>query len=143
MPWKAMISVLLLSVGVVPCQDDRGPRPISNSQPEVLLKRLIIINEAARMYYSWQKRVPTSMKQLGPPTAKTIADGDAADLISRDLASGSQGGYQFALTGKKSGWTIRAAPLTTDVREDVQTTYTVETRILQPEKQRKSAMPKQ
>ena len=56
-------------------------------QGETPLKQLVAINEAATIYYSWLKRVPTSMKQLGPSDRK-IADANAADLISRDLAAG-------------------------------------------------------
>src|SRR6185295_12061477 len=79
-------------------------------QGETPLKQLVAINEAATIYYSWLKRAPTSMKQLGPGDRK-IADANAADLISRDLASGIQGGYQFTLTGTKEGWTVTAVPL--------------------------------
>lgn len=104
-----------LSTGLALCQGDAP------------LKQLVAINEAATIYYSWLKRVPTSMQQLGPGNRK-IADASAADLINRDLASGIQGGYQFTLTGTKEGWTVMAVPLTAP-KGSFQTKYTIESRI--------------
>jgi hypothetical protein len=74
---------------------------------ETPFKQLTVINDAAMLYYSCLKRVPASMKQLGPGDKK-IADANAAGLIARDLASGIHDGYKFTITGTTAGWTVRA-----------------------------------
>jgi hypothetical protein len=100
-----------------------------------------LIDEAAQIYFSWLKRVPTSLKQLGPGDTK-IANATAADLINSDLASGVQDGYRFTITANKAGWTVRAVSLT-DTKPGFHTTYAVETRLSQPSANRKSATSKQ
>ncbi len=95
----------------------------------------MVINEAAKIYYSWLKRAPTSMKQLGP-SEKKIADSNSADLIAADLASGIHDGYRFTLKETKGGWTVRAVSLT-EAKDNVQTTYLIESRISQPNSMRK------
>jgi hypothetical protein len=131
---KAMIA-LLFSVCMALCQDGRRPSANPNQQRETPLRQLIVINDAAKIYYSWLKRVPTSMKQLGP-SEKKIADSNSADLIAADLASGIHDGYKFTLTETKGGWTVRAVPMT-EAKDNFQTTYIVESRISQPKAMRK------
>jgi len=140
MRWKAMVAVLL-SVGMAVCQD-RRPATDSNLRRESPLKELTAIPEddAAMIYYSWLKRVPTSIKQLGASDGK-IADQDSADLISSDLASGIHGGYRFTVTGSKAGWTVMAVSL--NEAGGVQTTYTINSRIPQVKGRRDSKMPRQ
>ena len=79
------------------------------------------------MYFSWLKRFPTSLKQLGPGGGRT-ADANAADLINSDLSSSEQDGYRFTLSATKAGWIVRAVPLR-DTIGGIQTTYTIESRV--------------
>jgi hypothetical protein len=137
MRWKVMVAVFL-SVGIAVCQD----RPAANSslRREGPFRELTAINDAAMSYYSWQKRVPTSIKQLGPGERK-IADQDSADLISSELASGIHDGYRFTVTGTKAGWTVKAVPL--NEAGGFQTTYTINSRISQVKAKRDSKAPQQ
>jgi hypothetical protein len=77
----------LLAVAAV-CQQDSQRPSMAVANPEGPFKELVIINQAAKIYFSWLKRPPTSLKQLGHGRGK-VADMNAADLISNDLASGS------------------------------------------------------
>ena len=131
---------ILLSAGLALCQGGLPQPATSDAHRETPLRELTAINQAAMIYYSWLKRVPTSIKQLGPSDRK-VADATAADLISSDLASGIYKGYRFTLTGSNAGWTVRAVPLS-QTGGAVQATYTVESRIT-PKAKQKSATPKQ
>lgn len=138
---KSMLAVLL-SVGMALSQSDRRPIPDPSLEREKPLRQLKAINDAATTYYSWLKRVPTSLQQLGGRSDGKIANADAADLITSDLASGVTGGYSFTLIGSTAGWTVRAVPL---IDDDLgfHTTYTVETRITRPNAKRSSETQKQ
>jgi hypothetical protein len=125
---KAIIFGGLLAVAAVSQQDSQRRAP-AVANPEAPFKELVIINQAARIYFSWLKRPPTSLKQLGHGTGKA-ADMNAADLISNDLASGSYNGYSFTLRATKAGWMVEAAPLSGS-SGDIQTTFTIESRIRQ------------
>ena len=122
----AALCTLLAAIAV--CQ--RDTRPVSTtavSNREVPLRALITIDDAATMYFWWLKRLPTSLKQLGPSGGRT-ADANAADLINADLSSGERDGYRFTLSATKAGWIVRAVPLR-DTVGDIQTTYSIESRV--------------
>jgi hypothetical protein len=124
---KAIMLGGLLAVAAV-CQ--QAPQRPSTAAPnrEGPCKELVIINQAATIYFSWLKRLPTSLKQLGHGGGK--ADMNAADLIPNDLASGSYNGYSFTLSATKAGWIVQAVPLSGS-KGDIQTTFTIESRIPQ------------
>ena len=115
------------------CQN--AGRPPSQPEEALALKRLSTINLAATQYYSWLKRVPTTLKQLGP-TDRRIADGYAADLSPADLARGMAGGYQFTLRAtSQSGWIVTATPVEYG-NVQIQTIYRIESRIVRPAPER-------
>jgi hypothetical protein len=123
---KAIILGGLLAVAAGCQQELQRPSTMAANR-EGPFKELVIINDAATIYVSWLKRPPTSLKQLGHGTGK-VADMNAADLIPNELASGSYNGYSFTLTATKAGWIVQAAPLSGS-RDDIQTTYSIESRI--------------
>jgi hypothetical protein len=125
---KAIILGAVLAVAAV-CQREPLPLSTAAANRESPFKELVLINQAAIIYFSWLKRFPTSLKQLGHAEGK-VADMNAADLIPNTLASGSYHGYSFTLTATNTGWIVQAAPLSGS-RGDIQTTYTIESRIPQ------------
>jgi type IV pilus assembly protein PilA len=55
----------------------------------------------------------TTLAQLGPPASAGAAEGpQAAGLIPASLASGSTGGYNYAMTATPGGWAVTAVPKT-------------------------------
>jgi hypothetical protein len=104
-------------------------RPAVLSQDSLALKNLNAINQAALIYYSWLKQVPTTLKQLGP-TDRPIADRDAADLIPKSLAGGLVGGYKFTLQASRNGWVVTATPV--EYNGQVQFVYKIESRMVVP-----------
>ena len=118
----------ILMVGMALCQ---GPQPQARTMPEsdAPMKEIAAINNAAIIYFSWLKQIPTSLRQLGPGEGR-VADRNAADLISSDLASGDYHGYRFTLNGTKGGWIVRAVPAQGTPHE-FETTYSIESRVSQ------------
>lgn len=116
----------LWAIAAVCQQESQRPATTAVNQ-EGPLKELVIINQAATIYRSWLKLSPTSLKQLGHRRGN-VADMNAADLISNDLASGMYNGYKFTLIATKAGWIVQAVPLS-GARGNVQTTFTIESRI--------------
>ena len=128
--WKS-IFVMGSCCATLLCQN--SGRPPSQPAETLALTRLSTINLAATQYYWWLKRVPTTLKQLGPAD-KRIADEHAADLIPSDLARGMAGGYQFTLRAmSKSGWVVTATPVE---YKQIQTVYRIESRIMRPAPER-------
>jgi hypothetical protein len=104
-------------------------RPAVLSQDSLALNNLNAINQAALIYYSWLKQVPTTLKQLGP-TDRPIADAAAADLIPKSLAGGLVSGYKFTLHGSRTGWIVTATPV--EYNGQVPFVYKIESRMLVP-----------
>jgi hypothetical protein len=125
---KGML-VVVVFVGTALCQERRLPTTDPNVQ-RTPLRQLVSINSAAVQYWSWLKRVATSLKQLDPGPGN-VSDATAADLIPSKLAAGIDDGYRFTLTGNKAEWRIEAAPLN-GVKDGLRITYTVESRISRP-----------
>lgn len=67
------------------------------------------IHEAEAQYFSQYGRYATSLTELGPPTSGQ-AGANAADLIHEDLATGTKGGFKYALAATATGYTINAQP---------------------------------
>ena len=102
--------IIIAIIGTCTALDQTAPTSFpSRTDTESAVKTLTTINEAVILYYSWLKRVPTNLQQLGP-TDK--ADADAADLLPRKITAGIVNGYKFALTSFRNGWIITATPLT-------------------------------
>ncbi|HEY1342342.1 MAG TPA: hypothetical protein VGF59_32770 [Bryobacteraceae bacterium] len=132
-----MLKIIVLSAllaAVADCQREPQSLPTTATERVTPIMELITIDQAAAMYYSWLKRLPASLKQLGSNGSK-VADAHAADLISAKLASGEHNGYRFTLTPTKAGWIVRAVPLFSSSAV-VQTTYTIESRVT-PKKSRR------
>jgi type IV pilus assembly protein PilA len=68
------------------------------------------LHSAQAQYFSQYGRYATSLTELGPPQSGN-AGPNAADLIHEDLASGTKGGYKFAMAATPTGYTINAQPV--------------------------------
>ena len=88
------------------------PRPVGDRfRPGAQVTSAIrAIFTAQTQYYSQFNRYATSLRELGPPDAGPSNAG-AAGLIGAALASGTLGGYRFALTGTADTYAITASPV--------------------------------
>ncbi len=69
------------------------------------------INTFEVQYQSQFGQYATSLTQLGPPAGAGAGEGaQAANLIPASLASGSTGGYNYALAPTPTGYAATAAP---------------------------------
>jgi type IV pilus assembly protein PilA len=68
------------------------------------------IHTAQAQYQSQFGRYASTLAELGPPTTGA-PNVSAAKLISRGLASGEKGGYQYSLQPTEAGYTINASPV--------------------------------
>ena len=67
------------------------------------------IHAAQVQYVSMYGKYAATLAELGPP-ASGLASPQAADLISKSLASGEKDGYVFTLAATPKGYTINANP---------------------------------
>ncbi len=71
------------------------------------------INTMQAQYYTEFGHYATSIGQLGPPSSSGAQEGpDAAGLIPANLASGSTGGYNYAVAQTPTGYSLTAVPKT-------------------------------
>jgi len=56
------------------------------------------------------QRYATSLTELGPPTSGQ-AGPSGADLISKDMASGTKNGYKFQMVQTPQGFNVIAVPV--------------------------------
>ena len=69
------------------------------------LHEIRTIHSAQVQYFSQYGKYAATLAELGPP-----AGSQAADLISKSLASGEKDGYVFTLAATATGYTINASP---------------------------------
>ena len=106
----ALILLFLVAEGVIaPIMVPRLNRTAMYSQESGALAAIRTIHTAQVQYYSQFGKYATSLTELGPPISGAPGPA-AADLIDAALASGYKNGYQFTLTGDKSGYVINANP---------------------------------
>jgi len=65
---------------------------------------------AQTQYMSSYQRYATSLTELGPPTSGQ-AGPSGADLISKDMASGTKNGYKFQMVQTPQGFNVIAVPV--------------------------------
>jgi type IV pilus assembly protein PilA len=74
------------------------------------IKAIQTIHTMQAQYKTQYGHFATSLAELGPP-ASGAPTATAADLISRNLASGEMSGYKFTITGQQDGYAIHANPV--------------------------------
>ena len=79
------------------------------AQEMAAVKAISTIHTAESMYYSQYGQYATTLTQLGPPT-NGAAGPNGADLIDRDLASGTKGGFKFNLQPAQAGYAVTVTP---------------------------------
>lgn len=100
------IILIILSIALPQMSKSR-----MNAQEMAAVAEISTINKAEVQYYSQFGQYATSLSQLGPPPASGGAEGpQAAGLIPANLASGSSGGYTFAVTQSAQGYAATAVP---------------------------------
>ena len=73
------------------------------------VREIRAIHSAQVQYYSLYGKYAATLDELGPP-ASGPAGPQAADLISKSLASGEKDGYVFTLAATTKGYAINASP---------------------------------
>ena len=102
-----VIAIILIIVTVAVPKLNNARRFASET---AALQAVKTIHRAEAQYFSQYGKYANSLTELGPPTSGT-AGANAADLIHEDLASGTKGGYKFALAATPTGYTINAQPV--------------------------------
>lgn len=102
-----VIAIILIIVTVAVPKLNNARRFASETAAIAAVKA---IHEAEAQYFSTYGRYAASLTELGPPSSgqPTAA---SADLIHEDLASGTKGGYKFAVQANASGYAINASPV--------------------------------
>src|SRR5215471_16985828 len=75
------------------------------------VRQITTIHQAETQYYSQFGKYATALGELGPPASGT-AGPQAADLIPKVLADGTNTGYIFALAATPTGYAVTANPQT-------------------------------
>jgi type IV pilus assembly protein PilA len=73
------------------------------------IREIRAIQSAQVQYFSQYGKYSTTLAELGPPGSGATGP-QAADLISRSLASGENNGYVFTLAATPTGYSINANP---------------------------------
>jgi type IV pilus assembly protein PilA len=97
---------LVILIAIAGPQATREPM---SSQETAALRAIRTLHTVQVQYYSQFGRYAASLTELGPPASGTPGPA-GADLIDRDLASGTKDGYKFTLTATVSGYLIHADP---------------------------------
>ena len=104
------LSAVLVAILCIALTLLRPPRTGGDLRPETGAVRTIQMIHTAQVQYNSQfGRYAVSLAELGPP-ASGVASSSAADLVGRDLASGTVLGYKFVVRGNESGYVINAIP---------------------------------
>jgi type IV pilus assembly protein PilA len=101
-----VISIILIIAAIaVPKMNTQ----LMNSREMAAIQHIRSLHQAQTQYYSQFGRFATSLAELGPP-ASGAAGPTAADIIPKNLADGTIGGYIFTLQGSPTGYSINANP---------------------------------
>ncbi len=82
-----------------------------HTQEMAAIRHIGTIHTAQTQYYSQFGRYANSLAELGPPASGQPGPG-GSDLIPGDLALGKKTGFQLALQGTPTGYTVNASPET-------------------------------
>ncbi len=104
-----LLIVIAIILIIVAAALPRLTRARMFAEETAAIRAVSVIHTAQTQYYSQFNRYASSLQELGPP-ASGNAGAAGADLIDRELAQGSRGGYNFSLTVSPTGYAINAQP---------------------------------
>lgn len=103
-----VISIILIIAAIaVPKMNTQ----LMNSREMAAIEHIRSLHQAQTQFYSQFGRYAASLAELGPPASGT-AGPNAADIIPKNLASGTIAGYVLTMVGSPSGYSINANPVT-------------------------------
>ncbi len=106
-----LLIVIAIILIIVAAALPRLTRARMFAEETAAIRAVSVIHTAQTQYYSQFNRYATSLAELGPP-ASGSAGAAGADLLDRELSTGSRGGYNFTLTATPQGYTISGIPKT-------------------------------
>ncbi|MBZ2186689.1 MAG: prepilin-type N-terminal cleavage/methylation domain-containing protein [Bryobacter sp.] len=104
-----LLIVIAIILIIVAAALPRLTRARMFAEETAAIRAVSVIHTAQTQYYSQFGRYATSLTELGPPGSGTAGPA-GADLIDRELSTGSKGGYSFALAANTQGYTVNAQP---------------------------------
>ncbi len=81
-----------------------------HAQEMAAIRQITTIHTGQTQYYSQFGKYAATLAELGPPPSGA-AGPQAADLIPKNLAEGTNSGYNFILQGSPTGYAVNANPV--------------------------------
>jgi prepilin-type N-terminal cleavage/methylation domain-containing protein len=105
-----LLIVIAIIVVLISAAAPKFSAILMNAKETAAITNITTIHKAQAQYSSQFGRYATSLAELGPPTSGQPGP-EGADLIPKDLASGTKGGYNFVMEGTATGYKINANPV--------------------------------
>jgi type IV pilus assembly protein PilA len=104
-----LLIVIAIILIIVAAALPRLTRARMFAEETAAIRAVSVLHTAQTQYYSQFNRYASSLQELGPP-ASGNAGAAGADLVDRELANGTRGGYNFTMTVSPAGYAINAQP---------------------------------
>jgi type IV pilus assembly protein PilA len=104
-----LLIVIAIIVVLISAAAPKFSQVLMSAKETAAITSIKTIHTAQAQYSSQFGRYALSLTELGPPTGGQPGP-DGADLLPRDLALGSKGGYNYALEGTPTGYKLTASP---------------------------------
>ena len=102
-----VIAIILIILAIAMPKVDQA---LMNGRETAAIKHVQVLNAAQVQYYSQFGKYASTLQELGPP-ASGQPSASAADLLPKDLAEGTKGGFTFIMQGTPGGYSVNANPV--------------------------------